>query len=55
MSKEIWTVWVGGSEVNSHCLTLNEAKLVQESWLVLGYDDVHIRNITLDRNREGKK
>jgi hypothetical protein len=50
MSKEIWTVWVGGSEVNDHYLTLDEAKMVQESWLLHGYDDVHIRSITSDRN-----
>ena len=50
MIKEIWTVWVGGSEVNDHYLTLDEAIMVQESWLLKGYEDVHIRSITSDKN-----
>ena len=54
MAKQIWTVWAGGSQVDKDCLTLDEAKTVAEMWLSHGCPDVHIRNITLDRNREGK-
>ena len=40
----IWSVWVGGSEINDNLLTLDEAKQVAEQWLASGYDDVHIDN-----------
>ena len=40
----MWSVWVGGSEMNSNLLTESEAIFVASSWLLRGYDDVAIDN-----------
>ena len=50
MNTKTWTVWVGGSEVNDHNLTLEEARTVANSWLSKGYEDTYIDNITWDNN-----
>lgn len=41
----MWTVWVGGSEVNSHLLTEGQAILTATDWLLRGYDDVAVEEI----------
>ena len=43
-----WTVWVGGSEVNSHLLTYDEANYIKGYWIGQGYDDVVLE-------KEGKR
>jgi hypothetical protein len=40
----MWSVWVGGSEMNSNLLSEGEAILVATDWLLRGYDDVAIDN-----------
>ena len=46
MDSLTWTVWVGGSEVTDHCVTLATARLIAESWLSKGYKDTYIDNVT---------
>ena len=43
MSK--WTVWVGGSEMNSHLLTRGQAISIANDWFNRGYDDVVIEQV----------
>jgi len=38
-----WTVWVGGSEVNSHLLTQSKAISIANDWFSRGYDDVVVK------------
>jgi hypothetical protein len=40
---QVWSVWVGGSEVNSHYVTKAEAQRVAKWWKQQGYRDVVIR------------
>jgi hypothetical protein len=40
-----WTVWVGGSEMDSHLLTLDQAQFVAEEWRRRGYDDIAIEKV----------
>lgn len=40
-----WTVWVGGSEMDSHLLTLDKAQFVAQEWKRRGYDDVVIEKV----------
>ncbi len=40
-----YTVWVGGSEVQSYYLTAYEAKGLKQIWNNKGYDDVVIEEI----------
>ena len=40
-----WTVWVGGSEVNSHYLTRAQAVSIASDWFNRGYDDVIVEEI----------
>lgn len=44
MSAEVFTVWVGGGEVNSNLLTLDKALEIAEEWKAKGYEDVAIEN-----------
>lgn len=37
-----YSVWVGGSEMNSTALSLHEAIELSHYWQRLGYDDVQI-------------
>jgi len=38
MSEARYTVWVGGSEINDHLLTLAQAEELETYWQSLGYD-----------------
>jgi hypothetical protein len=40
-----YTVWVGGSEVQSYYLTDYEAKELKQIWDAKGYDDVVIEEM----------
>jgi len=40
-----WTVWVGGSEVNSHLLTQSKAISIANEWFNRGYDDVVVKEV----------
>lgn len=40
---QVWSVWVGGSEVNSHYVTKAEAQEIAKWWKKQGYRDVAIR------------
>ena len=40
-----WTVWVGGSEVNSEYLSLDKANYLAGYWIGRGYDDVVIEEV----------
>jgi hypothetical protein len=44
VSSKTWSVWVGGSEVNSYYLTFTEALSIAEEWKAKGYDDVVMEN-----------
>lgn len=39
-----WTVWVGGSEVNSNLLTFEQANELVGYWIGKGYEDVVMEN-----------
>jgi len=43
-----WTVWVGGSEMDSHLMSLDKAKFVAEEWRRRGYDDIAIEKVNDD-------
>jgi hypothetical protein len=43
MSK--WTVWVGGSEMNSNLLTKGQAISVAQDWFNRGYKDVVVEEV----------
>jgi len=45
--KSVYTVWVGGVEVNEDYVSLNEAQNIEQTYLNDGYDDVCIEEITL--------
>ena len=40
-----WTVWVGGSEMDTHLVSLNEAQLIADEWRRRGYDDVVMEEV----------
>ena len=40
-----WTIWVGGSEVNSYLLTKSQAISLANEWSNQGYDDVVIQEV----------
>lgn len=42
MSKVVYSVWVGGVEVNDHYLTREAAATIAEEYSNDGYDDVCI-------------
>jgi hypothetical protein len=43
----MWTVWVGGSEVNDYYLpTLEKAESLAELWRDSGYDEIEIEEVT---------
>jgi len=37
-----YSVWVGGSEINTHYLTRSNAERIAEAWRSLGYEDVAV-------------
>ena len=39
---KVFSVWVGGSEVNDYYLTMDEAIRVADDYVDDGYEDVHI-------------
>lgn len=39
---EVWSVWVGGVEVNDGYLSLDNARTLAEQYVADGYDDVAI-------------
>ena len=41
-----YSVWVGGSEVNTHYLTRDNAERIAEAWKLSGYDDVTIEEVS---------
>ncbi len=43
----IYTVWVGGTEVNDYLLTLSDAQDLADRYKSDGYDDVCIQNTLL--------
>ena len=44
----MYTVWVGGTEVNDYYLTLYQAKNLAWEYLADGYDDVAIDTCLLE-------
>jgi len=40
-----YSVWVGGAEVNDFPLTFRRATEVAQSYINVGYDDVHIAEV----------
>lgn len=42
----VWTVWVGGEEVNDHLITWYEAAYIANTYIEKGYDDVAIKLTT---------
>jgi hypothetical protein len=38
-----YSVWVGGSEINTHYLNKQDAERIAEAWRSFGYDDVVIQ------------
>ena len=42
MRKELYSVWVGGVEVNDHLIDYKSAFALAYEYQVDGYDDVHI-------------
>tara|TARA_R110002073_G_scaffold53719_5_gene138364 strand:+ start:459 stop:746 length:288 start_codon:yes stop_codon:yes gene_type:complete len=45
--KSVYTVWVGGGEVNDNYVNLSEAEDIKQTYLSEGYNDVHIEEIIL--------
>ena len=43
---DLYTVWVGGGEVNSYHLTEDEAMEIAQAWIDKGYEAVLIEKIT---------
>lgn len=42
MNKKLFTVWVGGVEVNDHYLTLEQSEELAREYELDGYDDVRV-------------
>jgi len=45
MAEELWTVWVGGVEVNDSHLTKDRAERLAQLYLDDDYDDVVIEKV----------
>lgn len=45
MTEKLFTVWVGGVEVNNYYLTLEQAKELAKEYELDGYDDLQIEEI----------
>jgi len=41
----MWTVWVGGGEINLKSLTYEQANYLAMHWADQGYDDVFIEEM----------
>ena len=42
-TKQIYSVWVGGGEINDYYLNWNEALELAQTWRYKGYNDVMVR------------
>ena len=40
--KILFSLWVGGVEVNNHLMSLEQAESIAKNWIDDGYDDVQI-------------
>jgi hypothetical protein len=40
-----WTVWVGGSEMDTHLVSLDKAQLIADEWRRRGYNDVVMEEV----------
>lgn len=49
----LWSVWVGGGEVNDCPVTMNEAKLIANTYLDEHYDDVVITFVGDHKKEKG--
>ncbi len=47
MSKKMWTIWVGGSEVNNFYQTKEDAQRIAQIWKDDGYDDVRVQAVNI--------
>ena len=45
MKEKLFTVWVGGMEVNDHYLTLEQAEELAKEYEMDGYDDVVMEEV----------
>jgi len=45
MNEKLFTVWVGGVEVNDYYLTLEQAEELAKEYELDGYNDVQIEEI----------
>ena len=52
MSDKLYSVWVGGVEVNNFYLAKKDAFRMAGEWINDGYDDVQIAEVTLDDGDE---
>lgn len=43
---KLYTVWVGGVEVNEYYLSHDEAQQLAQEWINEGYDDTQIEEVT---------
>jgi hypothetical protein len=41
-----WTIWVGGSEINSYYLSQSEAVSIAREWIAEGYSDVIVGEVS---------
>jgi uncharacterized SAM-binding protein YcdF (DUF218 family) len=41
-----WTVWVGGSEMDTHLVSLDKAQLIADECRRRGYDDVVMEEVS---------
>lgn len=42
-----YSVWVGGSEVNSHYLNRSDAERIASAWRLMGYIDAIVEEVEL--------
>jgi hypothetical protein len=54
MNETVFTVWVGGVEVNDHYLSAFEAEAIAELWRNDGYDDVVVEALREVVAKEGE-
>ena len=46
MSERLYTVWVGGGEVNNYLMTKENAEKLAQEYIDDGYDEVQIEEVT---------
>jgi hypothetical protein len=52
MRKKLYSVWVGGVEVNDYLIDYKSAFALAQKYQVDGYDDVHIALASLEDKNE---